>query len=370
MNNIESKPKEKSMRIIAFYLPQFHAIPENDEWWGKGFTDWTNVRKAKPIYKGQNQPRVPLNGNYYDLSKIEPLKWQADLARKYGIYGFCIYHYWFGGKLLLEKPAENLLAHSEIAINFCFSWANEPWARTWDGKNRQVLMPQNYGGEAEWKAHFDYLLPFFRDSRYIKEHNCPMFLIYRSAAIPNCEKMMECWNRWAKKAGFDGIHFVHTLKRWLPEKRNLPFSAQVEFEPTGVKTVSELWFNRFRRYILHGINLLFHTQYPLNKRITFQQEVQKSLDNLSVPGTYAGVFIGWDNTPRRGTFARYITEPSKEEFKDYLEKKIRIAKTIYKTNYLFVNAWNEWAEGTYLEPDMMHKYEYLEAIKETLAKRW
>lgn len=354
------------MRIMAFYLPQFHAIPENDEWWGKGFTDWVNVKKAKPLYKGQYQPRVPLNQNYYDLSRVETLSWQADLARKYNVYGFCIYHYWFGGKLLLEKPAENLLAHPEIDINYCFSWANEPWARTWDGKNKQILMPQYYGGEAEWKAHFEYLLPFFKDKRYIKEDGKPMFLIYKSAAIPRCDEMMEYWNKLAREAGFRGIHFVHTLKRWFPEERNLPFAAQVEFEPTGVKTVSGLWWNRIRRYFLNLLNICFHTSFPCNKRIFFSDEVYKSLSSLSGKGTYAGVFVGWDNTPRRGTFARYITEPTREEFKNYLLAKMKIGKEQYGTNYIFVNAWNEWAEGTYLEPDEKHKYEYLEAIKEVL----
>lgn len=139
-------------KIIPFYLPQFHTIPENDEWWGKGFTEWTNVRKAKPYRKGQSQPRIPLNDNYYDLSKVETLRWQAELANKYGIYGFCFYHYWFNGKLLLEKPSQNLLANKDIPLKFCFSWANEPWARTWDGKNTEVLMPQEYGTELNGKS--------------------------------------------------------------------------------------------------------------------------------------------------------------------------------------------------------------------------
>lgn len=199
-------------KVIPFYLPQFHTIPENDEWWGKGFTEWTNVKSAKAYRKDQSQPRIPLNNNYYDLSKIETLKWQANLARKYGIYGFCFYHYWFNGKLLLEKPSQNLLANKDIELRFCFSWANEPWARTWDGKNREVLMPQEYGGENEWKKHFEYLLPFFKDNRYIRVNGKPMFLIYKSASIAKCEDMMLYWQKLAKDAGLTGIHFVETLK--------------------------------------------------------------------------------------------------------------------------------------------------------------
>ena len=156
------------IKVVAFYLPQFHTIPENDEWWGKGFTEWVNVKKAKPIFKGHRQPRVPLNDNYYDLSQTETIRWQADLANKYGVYGFCFYHYWFDGKLLLEKPAELLLEHKDIPLRFCFSWANEPWARTWDGKQHQILMPQSYGEKKDWQRHFDYLLPFLKIAATLK----------------------------------------------------------------------------------------------------------------------------------------------------------------------------------------------------------
>ena len=149
-------------KIIAFYLPQFHTIPENDSWWGKGFTDWINVKKARPLFHGHQQPKIPQGDNYYDLSSPETIRWQAQLANKYNIYGFCFYHYWFNGKLLLEKPAEMLLRHPDIPLRFCFSWANEPWARTWDGKSHQILINQEYGNEDDWVKHFDYLLPFFQ----------------------------------------------------------------------------------------------------------------------------------------------------------------------------------------------------------------
>lgn len=355
-------------KVIPFYLPQFHTIPENDEWWGKGFTEWTNVKSAKAYRKDQSQPRIPLNNNYYDLSKIETLKWQANLARKYGIYGFCFYHYWFNGKLLLEKPSQNLLANKDIELRFCFSWANEPWARTWDGKNREVLMPQEYGGENEWKKHFEYLLPFFKDNRYIRVNGKPMFLIYKSASIAKCEDMMLYWQKLAKDAGLTGIHFVETLKKWLPEKRNLPFDAKVEFEPTGAKNVSSLYIQRIRRYSIRLINKLFKSSIPEHPTVTFKEECSKSLKSLSTVGTYPGVFMGWDNTPRIKEKAVFISRPTKEEFKDYLRNKIKIGKNIYKTDYLFINAWNEWAEGTYLEPDVEMGYSYLEGIKEVLEE--
>lgn len=349
---------------MAFYLPQFHTIPENDVWWGKGFTDWTNVRKAKQLFKGQVQPKIPLDNNYYDLSKVDTLRWQAQLAQKYNVYGWCIYHYWFNGKLLLEKPAELLLANKDIDTNFCFSWANEPWARTWDGKNTHVLMPQFYGEKTDWKAHFDYLLPFFKDERYIKENNKPMFIIYKSSSFPDCEEMMIYWNQLAVENGFDGIFFVETLKRWQPEKRELPFEAKVEFEPTGPKTISSLYWHRIKRRLKKASNYLFRTNIPYNDAIPFQEEADSALSKLSPKGTFAGAFIGWDNTPRKGLSGTYVIAPSKKEFKEYLKKKINIGENIYGTDYLFINAWNEWAEGTYLEPDETHRYEYLEAVKE------
>ena len=154
------------MKIIAFYLPQFHNIPENDEWWGNGFTEWTNVKKAKPIFEGHQQPKVPLNNNYYNLLDDNVKVWQADLAKKYGVYGFCYYHYWFNGKMLLEKPMEQMLENKEVDIPFCISWANEPWTKAWVGDEKKMLIAQEYGQEEEWKEHFMYLLPFFKDERY------------------------------------------------------------------------------------------------------------------------------------------------------------------------------------------------------------
>lgn len=354
------------VKIIGFYLPQFHTIPENDEWWGIGFTEWTNVKKGFVYAKGQEQPRIPLNNNYYDLSKVDTLKWQANLMAQYDIFGQCIYHYWFDGKLLLEKPAELLLANKDIKMNFCFCWANEPWSRTWDGRNNSVLMPQRYGDINDWRKHFDYLLPFFKDERYIKVDECPMFVIYKSASIKNCREMMSCWIEWSQEAGFQGIHFVETLRGTDNETRELPYKARVEFEPLRTnfkRSGMELNFRRIKRRVIKLFNKMLGTSIPHNTPWSYNNVASRSLRNLSPKGTYGGAFVGWDNTARKGLASTVVLPPTKEEFEDYLRKKIKITTEVYNTDMVFINAWNEWSEGTYLEPDTIHRYDYLEAVR-------
>ena len=199
------------MRIIPVYLPQFHQIPENNEWWGKGFTEWVNVRNAKPLFEGHNQPRVPLNNNYYDLSNIETLKWQCKLAREHGIYGFCMYHYWFNGHLLLQKPMEMLLAHPEIDINYCISWANHDWTDAWKAQNGapKTLISHDFDDEQDWVDHFNYMLPFFKDSRYMRENDKPIMIIYVPNLIRKLNKMLDLWTQMAKDAGFKGLTYIY-----------------------------------------------------------------------------------------------------------------------------------------------------------------
>lgn len=357
-------------KIIAFYLPQFHAIPENDAWWGEGFTDWVNVKKARPLYSGHRQPRVPLEG-YYDLADVEVMRKQADLARQYDVSGFCFYHYWFAGKLLLEKPAEQLLQHPDIDMPFCFSWANEPWARTWDGKAKQVLMPQDYGTKKDWVEHFNYLLPFFKDPRYMCVEGAPIFLIYKSKSIPNCGEMMQLWIDMARETGLPGIHFVQTIRENELDGRDLPFAANAEFEPARsirLQGTAVLQWQRVRRAFYRMLNKLTGKQLRTNALIPFAKMTALSLGHNSPVGTYGGVFAGWDNSARRKTDATIILPPTKEEFADFLRKKITQTRECYHTDTIYINAWNEWAEGTYLEPDTDNRYMYLEAIREVLGE--
>ncbi|HFR3551845.1 TPA: glycoside hydrolase family 99-like domain-containing protein, partial [Streptococcus suis] len=196
------------MKTIAFYLPQFHSIPENDEWWGKGFTEWTNMKAAKPLFEGHNQPRIPLNNNYYNLLDEKTMEWQVELAKKHGLYGFCFYHYWFNGHMLLEKPMEIMRQSEKINFPYTICWANEPWTNAWksDG-NEKTLIAQHYGREKEWKQHFEYLLQFFKDKNYIVENNKPLLLIYRPEIIECLNEMLDYWNKLAIEAGFSGIDF-------------------------------------------------------------------------------------------------------------------------------------------------------------------
>ena len=352
--------KNKSVNIIAYYLPQFHEIPENDRWWGKGFTEWTNVKAAKSLFDGHRQPRVPYGSEYYSLDDVEVLYKQAKLAKSHGVSGFCFYHYWFMGKQLLEKPCEKLLEHPEIEIDYCFSWANEPWARTWDGKSKDVLQPQDYGGKHDWKVHFDYLEAFFKDPRYIKIDGAPMIVIYKSSHIPNFDEMCDYWNELAMNAGFKkGLHIVETMNG----KQNYPCSvktkAVVEFEPSltlGMRDNFLSWaINKFKMLYRSGLYRMNYTEVvnrSVKRKIKYNKDV------------YLGCFPGWDNTPRKKNRGVVFTGESPAAFRRYLEKQV--SKLENQKGYIFINAWNEWAEGAYLEPDTHNEYAYLNAIKHVM----
>ena len=348
-----------NIKIIAWHLPQYHAIPENDKWWGEGFTEWTNVKKAKPLYKNHYQPRVPLHQNYYDLSSPRALEEQCELAKKYGIYGFCFYHYWFNGKLLLEKPIEQMLDNNKIDFPYCFSWANEPWTKAWDGAEREVIMPQYYGGEQEWKEHYEYLRPFFQDERYIKVQGKPMFLIYRTENIPNCEEMIAYWNELAQKDGFAGIHLVETLTYFQEEPFCENSQAVAYMEPTYKSRNPRLvlYLKLIKSILFKNVKMQIESYDTAWKKI-----VRRPYRVFGNRETYLGAFVGWDNTARKGTRGKVIEGGSPEKFEKYARMQVEKSQS----EFLFINAWNEWAEGTYLEPDERDKYGYLESIKNIL----
>lgn len=359
------------MKLITFYLPQFHEIPENNMWWGKGFTEWVNVRKAKAMFMGHNQPRIPLH-DCYDLSNPKVMEWQMRLAKKYGIYGFCYYHYWFGGKKLLELPVENVLKNPEAILPFCLAWANEPWTKTWHGAGgeKEVLIRQEYGGPNEWREHFNYLLDFFKDPRYIKHDNKPMYLIYRSGDISCCNEMLQLWNSMAIKNGFSGMHFVNMLSAYDKYNKSSCFEATVDFEPGRARRESIKREERFS-LIKSALRNKFNSYGPFNRIICNVVDYDKIYkDILSLKhkkGEYRGVFVDYDDTPRRGIKGIIVKGSTPKKFGCYLSESIKRSQQ-EGNEYLFINAWNEWGESNYLEPDSKHGYAYLHAIRKALQK--
>lgn len=359
-------------RLLAFVLPQYHPIPENDEWWGEGFTEWTNVRKAKPLFPGHLQPRVPANGRYYSMLDPATHDWQAQLARDHGLYGFCYYHYWFRGKRLLEKPLELLLERGKPDFPFCLAWANEPWTRAWDGGDREILMPQEYGDEDDWEQHFACLLRFFKDPRYIRVNGKPMLLIYRSASIPVAEPMIERWRQLATKAGLPGLHIVSMLTAFPKDPRPHLYDAFAEFEPgyTYTQPRSFLWRKkeRFsRKYRKWALRLFGRVVGAINSYD--YPSVWTALAKRPIrPGVYPGAFLDWDNTPRRGLERGLVMRNfSKRVFATCFRAHLRKAAKA-GAPFMFIDAWNEWAEGTYLEPDEARGLFFLETIRAAMAE--
>ena len=347
------------MKLIAFYLPQFHEIPENNDAWGNGFTEWTNVKKSVPLYPGHCQPREPLHGNYYDLSDGAVMEWQDRLARNAGVYGFCFYHYWFNGRMVLEKPVRNWLKNKNIKTRFCFCWANEPWTKTWHGAggNKEILIPQTYGAEEEWKRHYAYFREHFLDDRYIKQDNRPFVVIYRLKNIPQFNQMIQYWNRCAKEDGFDGIFLVSMNVCREHVEKSIWVNGSVDFEPN--KTKSELHSQ--------GAGILS----PQKKSTLWNRLAIKHLDYdkmnremLAAPherNHFRTVFVNYDDSPRRHERAVVTHGATPEKFGRYLRKMLELSQK-EGNEYLFVNAWNEWGEGNYLEPDKKYGYAYLEEI--------
>lgn len=374
------------MKIIPLYLPQFHTIPENDEWWGKGFTEWVNVREAKPLFEGHNQPRVPLNNNYYDLSDIETLKWQCRIAKEYGIYGFCMYHYWFNGHMLLEKPMEMLLAHPEIDIKYCVSWANHDWTDAWKASNRQpkVLIAHNFDDEKDWVDHFNYLLPFFKDPRYMTENNKPLMVIYIPNIIRKLKKMLDVWSQMARDNGFDGLTFIYqsAASSFDNSWDHSLFDYGVEMNPGYVglanRQKNSSFFPKLMKYS-HEIKRFLHIRRSLlpQKKITevskadYDYTWQRILELRPIsnaPKMIPCAFTDWDNTPRHKERGYLFQGVSPDKFKSYFKQLIDNTKNFYDTDMIFVFAWNEWAEGGYLEPDEKNGFAFLEAIKECLSE--
>lgn len=361
----------KKIKTIAMYLPQYHRVRENDLWWGDGFTDWVAVKKAESLFDGHCQPREPLNDNYYDLMDKPVMQWQANLAQKYHIDGFCFYHYWFkDGRQILEKPAENLLNWKDIQMPFCFSWANETWARSWNNidipnnwankfetsemkKNNEsgILLKQQYGDEKQWKQHFYYLLPFFKDSRYIKFEGKPLFVIYRPLLMSCLDRMIGYWQELALNEGLPGLYIIGTNMVKMQEN----FLDANMLQMPGCIDVSSLPRVSVKGGAVRCVSYDKIWQSLLNREISSDGK------------TLLCGLIDYDNTPRTGTNGMVLMDRTVEKFKKYFDQLLKMSIE-HNNSFVFLNAWNEWGESNYLEPDKIAAYSYLEAVKSVVEK--
>ena len=345
------------VRLIAFYLPQYHPVPENDLWWGKGFTEWTNVSKASPLFNGHYQPHLPADLGFYDLRMAETREQQAELARAYGIYGFCYYYYWFNGKRLLERPLDEVLRLQRPNFPFCICWANEPWTRNWDGKHSEVLMPQEHTQETDERFILD-LLPALRDERYIRINGRPLLLIYRTELLPNIARTAQVWRNVASKNGIDlYLCRVESFEREDPAR--IDFDAACEFPPniSGVlpEHVSKMSVGP------SGFEGVLYDYRDL-------VEIMLSRSDSAYKRFY-GATPSWDNTARSGKRAIVLLHSSPDLFRHWLTAIARrtIANSQSDEQVVFINAWNEWGEGCHLEPDRRYGHAFLEACKTALG---
>ena len=353
------------LNLIAFYLPQFHPIPQNDAWWGAGFTEWTNVTRAKPQFSGQRQPRLPADLGYYDLRLPEVRNMQAQLGRQYGLAAFCYYYYWFDGRKLLQRPLEEVLATGKPDFPFLLMWANEPWTRAWNGRSSDILMPQDYSGD--WIRNFARdIAPVVRDSRYFHFQGAPVLLLYRLKPIPNAATAFRELRAALAALGIEKIHLAGTWPQFPgdeplpPDPASFGLDAYVEFQPRGL--------TGYRRQIpeLAATNPRFTGNiYDYDAAV---DSALKMLDEPVVGVRHRGVTMGWDNTPRRGLSGTVYHGATPANFRRWLRGVIEheLATEGPPERLIFINAWNEWAEGTYLEPDEDFGRGWLEAVTSAL----
>jgi lipopolysaccharide biosynthesis protein len=384
----------KKARVIAFYLPQFHPIPENDKWWGKGFTEWTNVRKAIPLFKGHYQPRVPADLGYYDLRIPEVREQQAQMAKEAGIEGFCYWHYWFGnGKQLLERPFQEVLETEKPNFPFCLGWANHSWTnKTWEVGKKFVkegtLIEQTYSVE-DYVKHFYAILPALKDKRYIKVDNKPLFVVYAPYDIPNARYLINKWNDLAKQNGIEGIHFaglrdsfriksvIKGKKSWnnifhfnnvsyfFNDVLEMGFDAVISTGHQRAQAKStNLLLYAARRFFLRKMNIYNVKKYQYRKIIKNYYTKEDAMENV-----YPTIIPNRDRTPRSGKAADIWHGSTPDLFKKHVVNALEVIKNKKEEHkILFLQSWNEWGEGNYIEPDIVFGRKYLECLKQALCE--
>lgn len=368
----EKHMPNKKIRAIAIYLPQFHPVPENDEWWGKGFTEWTNVTKATPRFEGHYQPHLPSDLGFYDLRLHDTRVAQAKLAKEYGIDGFCYYHYWFNGKKILERPLEEMLLSKEPDFPFCLCWANENWTRRWDGKEAEVLLKQEHSDEDDIN-HIRHLKKYFSDPRYIRVNGKPLYIVYRPSLFPDIKSTAERWRKECRENGVGEIYlaFMQSFGNYK-DPAELGFDAAIEFQPDASKFPKgiELGNNKktiFSRFVSKSLP---EPNAPKKDKFFIYSEVVAKMISHSRPPykLFPGVFPMWDNTSRRKHGATIIHDSTPQKYGEWLSSVVQNFKPYSaEENFIFINAWNEWAEGNHLEPCQKWGRAYLEATKKALG---
>lgn len=357
----------KKKRVIAIYLPQYHPVIENDKWWGKGFTEWTNVTKAKPLFRNHYQPHLPSDLGFYDLRVPETREQQANIAKAHGIDGFCYYHYWFNGKRVLERPFNEVIESGKPNFPFMLCWANENWTRAWDGGEKEILLEQKYSEEDD-RNHIKYLLSIFKDERYIKIDGKPIFCIYRSTVFPNMKRTINVWREEAAKVGMNlYLCRMESFACSGPELLKDGFDAAIDFQPLGKSMIEfgkqrHLWIRIVNKINTYIFNTKKDRIVDYKKYVDYMCNYPQ--DNYKI---YPCVTPMWDNTPRRQK-NRFIMKNSSPQFykKWLLSVFSKFNPFSEQENLIFINAWNEWAEGNHLEPDSKWGRMYLEATKEVV----
>jgi lipopolysaccharide biosynthesis protein len=361
----------KKIRPIAMYLPQYYPIPENNLWWGEGFTEWQNVRRARPLVRNHYQPHLPVNSDFYDLRDQATRERQAELAKAYGIYGFCYYHYWFCGKRLLNFPIDEVLRTHKPDFPFCLAWANETWTRAWDGRTSEILIRQNYAQKDDLD-HIHFLSTVFNDSRYIRIDGKPLFIIYKPELFPDIRKTLKTWREEAVKIGIGDLYlcyFENGIQNTDPQ--TLGFDAAIEFQPNWAKLPSRPMKTNIVGLKLkeHGFSLNIYYENKFYDYLEFAK-IMISLGQKVTYKRYRCVMPMWDNTARRKENAIVFLNSSPEKYEFWLKSVLCDFQPFSdQENFIFLNAWNEWGEGNHLEPCQKWGYSYLEATKNALKNR-
>ena len=360
---------QKRARVIAHYLPQFHPIPENDAWWGRGFTEWTNVAKAKPLYRGHYQPRVPADLGFYDLRVPETRRAQADMAREYGVEAFCYWHYWFAGKRLLEQPFNEVLRSGEPDFPFCLGWANATWSGVWYGAPKTILQEQTYPGMDDYKAHFEMLLEAFEDPRYLTVDGKPFFLIFRPMDLPDAKKVTDFWRELAVKNGLKGLHIVGLLDKMdqNPNDYGLDAASLHRLDRmfrSRKMSPSALVRKRLSHYSITGHLMKSLSRKPIHvypyDHVSPNFVIEEALDYEYYPT----IIPNWDNTARSGSNGVVLHGSTPELFQQHVRSAVnRVADLPPEHRIIIAKSWNEWAEGNHLEPDLRYGLAYLEALR-------